>query len=109
MNIMKIMSDFREAMWGLCPERISTSISISVGYANQHFPPPAKGAQPQLGRLAQGISIKFLLESNVDSSRWNSIPKSGDFDLSQTFTTETRTPWFHFDLRNSPVLEYSPN
>ena len=37
MNIMKIMSDFREAMWGLVQVRISDLDFDFLGYANQHF------------------------------------------------------------------------
>jgi thiamine kinase-like enzyme len=37
MNIMKIMSDFREAMWGLIQVRISDLDFDFLGYANQHF------------------------------------------------------------------------
>ena len=37
MNIMKIMSDFREAMWGLVQERLSDLDFDFRGYANQHF------------------------------------------------------------------------
>jgi thiamine kinase-like enzyme len=37
MNIMKIMSDFREAMWGLVQVRISDLNFDFLGYANQHF------------------------------------------------------------------------
>ena len=35
MNIMKIMSDFREAMWGLVQVRISDLDFDFLGYANQ--------------------------------------------------------------------------
>lgn len=37
LNIMKIMSDFREAMWGLVQVRISDLDFDFLGYANQHF------------------------------------------------------------------------
>ena len=37
MNIMKIMSDFREAMWGLVQVRISDLDFDFLGYANRHF------------------------------------------------------------------------
>jgi thiamine kinase-like enzyme len=37
MNIMKIMSDFREAMWGLIQVRFSDLDFDFLGYANQHF------------------------------------------------------------------------
>lgn len=37
MNIMKMMSDFREAMWGLVQVRISDLDFDFLGYANQHF------------------------------------------------------------------------
>jgi thiamine kinase-like enzyme len=37
MNIMKIMSDFREAMWGLVQVRISNLDFDFLGYANKHF------------------------------------------------------------------------
>ena len=37
LNIMKIMSDFREAMWGLVQVGISSLDFEFLGYANQHF------------------------------------------------------------------------
>jgi thiamine kinase-like enzyme len=37
MHLMKIMSDFREAMWGLVQVRISKLEFDFLGYANQHF------------------------------------------------------------------------
>jgi thiamine kinase-like enzyme len=37
LNIMKIMSDFREALWGLVQVRISDLDFDFLGYANQHF------------------------------------------------------------------------
>jgi hypothetical protein len=37
MNIMKIMSDFREAMWGLVQVGLSNLDFDFRGYANQHF------------------------------------------------------------------------
>jgi len=37
MNIMKVMSDFREAMWGLVQLRLSDLDFDFLGYANQHF------------------------------------------------------------------------
>ena len=37
LNIMKIMSDFREAMWGLVQVGISNLNFDFLGYANQHF------------------------------------------------------------------------
>jgi thiamine kinase-like enzyme len=37
MNIMKIMSDFREAMWGLVQVRISDLDFDFLAYANKHF------------------------------------------------------------------------
>ena len=37
LNIMKVMSDFREAMWGLVQVRISDLDFDFIGYANQHF------------------------------------------------------------------------
>jgi thiamine kinase-like enzyme len=37
MNIMKIMSDFREAMWGLVQVRISDLDFDFLDYANKHF------------------------------------------------------------------------
>ena len=37
LNIMKIMSDFREAMWGLVQVGISSLDFDFLGYANQHF------------------------------------------------------------------------
>ena len=36
-TLMKIMSDFREAMWGLVQVRISDLDFDFLGYANQHF------------------------------------------------------------------------
>jgi thiamine kinase-like enzyme len=37
MNIMKVMSDFREAMWGLVQVRISDLDFDFLSYANKHF------------------------------------------------------------------------
>jgi thiamine kinase-like enzyme len=37
LNIMKIMSDFREAMWGLVQVRLSDLDFDFLAYANQHF------------------------------------------------------------------------
>jgi thiamine kinase-like enzyme len=37
LNIMKIMSDFREAMWGLVQVRLSTLDFDFMEYANKHF------------------------------------------------------------------------
>lgn len=37
LNVMKMMSDFREAMWGLVQVRISQLDFDFLGYANQHF------------------------------------------------------------------------
>lgn len=44
LNIMKIMSDFREAMWGLVQVRISDLDFDFLGYANQHFRRLLQGA-----------------------------------------------------------------
>ena len=101
---MRVVSDFREAMWGVLQQGISTLDVDFVAYAGEHFDRLlANAATPRFEAALRDIAVGLTGQSPPEPGQWQlAVPAVGDLARGRDATASrsrrrasvnAMTPW----------------